>query len=434
MRSLFAILIMGLSCAGALATEAAPSSIYDPNPEHLWNRLYRAVAMRAQDGTQYGADNSEPYSDPFDDPASLTAVLDEFLSDNGKTSLPGNLHRALLLNDVWAAFDLEVAHEGRPLAQKLARVIGRLRMPAAAIAALPDNYAQAVKSRLRRISIPSIPRSRFCPLTFSMRTAPGCRSASTASGPVAPMHVQQLSGRSAFLVFLRVPGGRKATLAYLQTLNLYRTPWEFRPAELATNESTGEFVRWDPLRFNRETPQFAAGTTVALVRQMIVINDKLEPVPTPITQSVQFRVYRKVSGNRAELTFANFGTWQSVYEFVMRRRDLLAGRAGGLHAIKPGEREYRLASVPMRVGREEQLIGPAVLSTCARCHHADGIFSINSYTRTLTRGGTTNPQLLPAISPEYQRAETVYWKRQQFDWGMLRGLIEAHEQVSASER
>ena len=34
-------------------------------------------------------------------------------------------------------------------------------------------------------------------------------------GPVAPFHVQMLSGRSAFQVFINCPGGRAATLAYL---------------------------------------------------------------------------------------------------------------------------------------------------------------------------------------------------------------------------
>ena len=68
-----------------------------------------------------------------------------------------------------------------------------------------------------------------------MRTARGCRSASKCSGVIAPFHVGSFSGRSTFQIFIRCPGGRKATLAYLQTLNLYRTPWALEPAVIATD-------------------------------------------------------------------------------------------------------------------------------------------------------------------------------------------------------
>ena len=36
-----------------------------------------------------------------------------------------------------------------------------------------------------------------------------------------------------------------------------------------------------------------------------------------------------------------------------------------------------------------------------------------------------NPQLLPADAPDYQRAAALEWKKRQFDWGLLRGLLAA---------
>ncbi|HSF22680.1 MAG TPA: hypothetical protein VLE20_00520, partial [Blastocatellia bacterium] len=58
-------MLMALMCATAQADE--PVAIYDPDPQHLWNRLYHSVAVRMEEGKAYGADISEPYHDGFDD-------------------------------------------------------------------------------------------------------------------------------------------------------------------------------------------------------------------------------------------------------------------------------------------------------------------------------------------------------------------------------
>lgn len=428
MRRLLLATIAALGCCAVHAAEAQ-AAVYDRDPEHLWNRLYRAVATRTADGIEFGADNSEPYLDPVEDVARLNAVLDEFLAGDGRNRQPGDLRQALLLNDVWAAFDLAAARDAKPLQQKLARAVWRLRMPAAAIAALSDNYAQAVKSGGFAMDFdPARPDEPFLPVDLFDANGPWVQIGKPGE-LVALSHVVGMSGRSTFQVFIRCAGGRKATLEYLQTLNLYRTPWAFVPAEIATNEPSKEPVRWNPLRLNDGTPQFPAGTMVALVRQMVVIDEKLEPVPTPITQAVQLRLYKKVGHVQGMHTLASVVARQSVHDFAMRRRDLLAGRGGGLHAVTRDEREYRQTHDPRddtSAKARENRIGPLVLSTCASCHQGDGIFSVHSYTGLLHDPyRSLNPQLLPAAAPDYQRAAAVEWKKRQFDWGLLRGLLAA---------
>lgn len=275
---------------------------------------------------------------------------------------------------------------------------------------------------------PTRPDTPFLPVDLFDANGPWVQ-VGKQGGLVALSHVVGLSGRSTFQVFIRCPGGRQATLEYLQTLNLYRTPWAFEPAEIATNEPSKEPVRWNPLRLNDGTPQFPAGTMVALVRRMVVIDEKLEPVPTSITQAVQLRVYKKVGDVQGVHTLAALVARQSVYDFVMQRRDLLAGRAGGLHAATRDEREYRQTHDPRddtSAKARENRIGPLVLSTCASCHQGDGIFSVHSYTGLLHDPyRSLNPQLLPVDAPDYQRAAAVEWKKRQFDWGLLRGLLAA---------
>ena len=430
-------LLYGMLTAICTATGAAgaQTAIYDRDPDHLWNRLYRAIAMRTEGGIQYGADIAEPFREGFDDPNKLIALLDEFLQKHGEDRAAGDLKRALLLNDVWAAFDLAAADsKDRLLQHKLASVVGRLRLRGAAIARLPDNYAAAVRSaQYARDFDPLRPESAFLPPDLLDPKGPWVQIAGSGVDLVAPMHVAMLSGRSAFLIFIRCPGGRAASLAYLNRLNLYRTPWQLKPAEIAYTVPNHGSVRWHPLTLDPTTPQFPVGTIVALVRQLAVVNDDLEPAITPITQEVQFRVYRKIGAAGDVADARHFSDSQQVYEFVLRRRDLLAGHSGGLRQVTPEEVEYQLASTPMTATHAELLRGSVVLSTCADCHSRDGILSVNSYTGFLSGADKTNPQLLPASDPNSQRAATVEWKRRQFNWGLFRGLLQVDEHCDAAK-
>jgi hypothetical protein len=395
-RTLWSALVMTAVCLVAEATESS-LVVYDRDPGHLWNRLYGAIAARTGGDADYGMDNSEPYHESFDNPEKLVAILDEFREKHGEDWAPDPLRRALLQNDVWAAFDLatgpNVEAEGASLRRDLARVIRRLRLQSSQISSLPDNYAQAVKSAAFATDFdPEHPDSAFLPPDL-------------------------------------LDGGRQATLSYLETLNLYLTPWALKPADIATQYPSRVKVRWNPLRFDPATPQFPAGTIVALVRQMMVINEVLKPVTTSITQKVQFRVFKDIGKPGQVQDFGEFNNHQLVYELVMRRRDILAGRAGGFHPVTQDETEYQLTTILEGGSREARLRGPVVLATCVRCHSLNGIFSVNTYSGFLNgvspASAKTNPQLLPGTSIGYQARATSDWKMSQFDWGLLRGLLEA---------
>jgi hypothetical protein len=417
----------------------APVTIYDTDSQHLWNRLYREIAVRTDGGAAYGIDDAEPFNEPFDSPQQLIAVLKEFLADHGERRSSSDLRRALLQNDLWAAFDLAARSSAGPqdhaLRPLLARVIERLGLPDAALSHLPDNYAAAVKSaRFAADYDPAHPERPFLPPDLFAADGPWVQIAADDRGaPVAAMHVEMLSGRSLFKVFIRVPGGREATLAYLAALNLYPTPWALKPADIATTYPDQAKVRWSPLRFDPQTPQFPPGTIVALVRQMMAVDDQLEPVPTPITQKVQFRVFKEVGPATAggkpcalppsRANECGFSAREVADEFVLRRHDLLDGAAVGLHAVAADEAEYQLTTIPMGGSRAHLLRGPVVLATCARCHSADGIFSVNSYSGPFSPD-RANPQLLPARAPQLEAQRTADWKEKQFNWGLLRGLIE----------
>ena len=54
---------------------------------------------------------------------------------------------------------------------------------------------------------------------------------------VAKLHVLNLSGRSIFLVFVRLPGGRQVTFDYFQTLWNFSLPWVAGPQPVASDQS-----------------------------------------------------------------------------------------------------------------------------------------------------------------------------------------------------
>lgn len=434
MRTVLLALCLAITWMSA-RSEQAPLSVYDRDPGDLWNRLYRAIAVRTEGAADYGADNAEPYQEAFDDPKKLAANLDEFLDMHGEGRARGDLRQALFQNDIWSAFDLatspEVGTSGVSLRRRLARVVERLQLKSSQISGLPDNYVQAAKSAAFATDFdPEHPDRAFLPPDLLDPKGQWVEIGEAGLGTVAPFHVEMLSGRSYFRVFIRCPGGRQGTLSYLDALNLYPAPWALNPQDIGTRSPDNAKVRLRPLLVSPATPQLPRGTIVALVRQMMVINDELKPVPTSITEKVQFRVYEDTGEAGHLFDRSDFSARQLVYEFVMRRRDLQAGRDGGLHSVTPEETEYQLTSIPMGVSREARLRGVVVLSTCARCHSSNGIFSVNTYGRSINGQQTadsvnSNPQLLPATSIGYQGNATAEWKTRQFDWGLLRGLIEA---------
>src|SRR5687768_8882197 len=439
---------LALMCAAALfsmaadgphaaAPKAAGVRIYDPDPQHLLNRLHRALAVRTIGGVDYGTDNAIPFINDADELLSgdahvqLLSVLDEFLRTQTPDRLPGELPRALLQHEAWATFDHtllrrtlnELPAQRKALRTRLAKVIALLAMKDSDIARLPDNYADAVKSgAFPREFDPANPDKTFLPPDLFDTKGAWVEISDDHGQSVAPVHVQSLQGRSVFRIFIRLPAERKDTLAYMQKVNLHTTPWELEAATIATTH-LGNKVRWDPLRMDRKTPQFPEGTMIALVRQMIVINDELQLRSSRITQSVQLRVFRSIPEGFGVSEVEQARAHQAFFELNMRRGDLLAGKAGGLHAVAKDQVEYQIFPIGGRNDdtRESRLRGSAGMTTCITCHSANGIFSVQSYARG------TNPQLFPAPNSGHSTEHSLSRKLERFDWGVLRGILEAED-------
>lgn len=421
------------------------TTFYDPNPSHLWNRLYAAVFIREdRHGTQFGADSLDPLlwtetehllAEPSHERA--LRVLDEFLRTHAENLIHDPVKRAMLQRDLWAVFDWSVQQfpardrppytkEKQELQARLAEALRSLALPPEELKSLPDNYSRATASGAFAKEYDPANRQRpFLPADlFDPRGPWVCIQPSPESDSgVAKTHIWNLSGRSGFFVFVKLPEGRKATMDYFQSLWNFPQSWVQGPTSAA-----------DQARENPDLPSFPAGTQVALVRRMTLFDNQGNLTASSITESVQIRVYdsittteeRFLNGNMAEV-IKNSG--QDFFEFKLSRPLLFAGKNGGLRAVTPDEKELStfqtqgydpLEGAPGRPSLPDKALPE--LQRCGWCHSGGGVRSLNSRSSLLKPNRLQQKPRDIGFGPIYwSDSAAIGWKTNHYDWGLLNG-------------
>jgi hypothetical protein len=224
-------------------------------------------------------------------------------------------------------------------------VIRRLALTRRDIEALPDSYAAAVASGAFATN-----RSQQTALPSDLFAAAGPWVSVAGTESLVPQHAAELS-RSSFTVLWSVPGGSAETVRYLKRL------WDF-PNPFVSDET---LARDGELRakINPAIPDVPDGTRIALVRKMLLIDDRGAIVPSNLVESIQLRT---------------FGRPHVFSEVRMNRANLFAGRWGGLRTVTPDEKDFITFSAhgmdPFEDAPERGplVLGP-VLEGCNSCHH-----------------------------------------------------------------
>jgi hypothetical protein len=414
------------------ASSSGPSklAVYDADPGHLWNRLYAALYMRTtDDGQSSGQDDLDPFLWPSStyllaEPrhGQILGLLNEFLDKRGEKLIAQPLKRAFFQNDLWAIFDWladpDAEHvekrarfmaERRALRNRLAPIIRRLALSVEQIETLPDNYRVALASG----AYPSKPDAAHTERAFLPRDLfdghgpwvhfqNGDGKPHPFAKPTALTHVHFAGGRSTFFVFMNLPGGRQATLDYMQKVNAF--PATSGPQGRLLTSSSGALSA-------------PSGTQFAIVRQMMLIDDKGKMQPTRLIESVQIRVVR-----------GNIEKESDFYEFTQHRKELFDGK--GLRAVKSDEvtipvfnvRDEDVLDLPrsVRQMREAAVKGEGRVTEnlrigCTSCHTQSGIASVSSFFHDRPPGLTATER-----GPEVERV--IRWKGEKFNWGLLQGL------------
>jgi hypothetical protein len=374
----------------AQPAESSEVTPYDPDPNHLWNRLHQALHVRLTElnnpekeqallpGDQsYHALELDAFLWPnrstylrFGEPhRTALAILDEFLAKDGEKLVREPTSRAFLQRDLWAVFDwtrswhTDVA--GRNLRTRLATVIQRLALSPEEIKALPDNFAAVAATK----KVEGFPadlwdhRGPWVLIGDDNKNIYGART-------LTPVHESFFAGRSAFLVLVQAGKSRDQTIKVVQQLN-----------------DDGK----------------SSPTQVALVRRMLLIDKEGRIRLTPVTEMVQMR-----GGIERE--------------FKLDRKDFLGGKTKqSIRRVTEADRERPEI---LFMGRNAGDHPEPILKSCFHCHQGGDL-----NTRTQTFSGDVGPMRarprLIESTLDDEVAKGIRWKNDQFMWGKLQGLWEA---------
>jgi len=374
-------------------------SIYDPDSEHPWNRVFRQLYRRiASNGEEYGFDELDPllwldttYLLDGESYQQAVQVLDEFLSTHAENLVHEPLKRALFQRDLWAVFDWLAAQaepfptQRQALERRLAQVIKRVALSKEEILSLPDNYAFAVGSHTFLADVQADhPDTAFLPSGIFQADSAWV-PIGRKGGPIALTHTDAFPffGHSVFLVYLRSPSGRAATLEYIKSLN------------------------------TEPKPVTAIGSDVALVRRMLLIDDQGDLILSPLVETIQIR---------------HFSPAQSFHEFELSRARLFDGLAGGL------VRKKNLFMVFMGQGDVFQIadiveLQASIPDICEACHseyppifNSGNTRSLLSYSREkFPLPDNKQPVLFPT-TPAEEAQTVIQWKLDHETWKAMKAL------------
>lgn len=418
---------------------AGPLPLYDADPQHLWNRIFAAIAIRQSNlpskrgGTPIarieGGDTIDflawPGTTYWDEPetvARIEKLLDQFLKEQGEKLIADPLKRVMLQRDLWAAFDFytsqNIARRGdlatrqrrTELCRKMAQAIKSLTLPSETLAQLPDNYLLALKSRRFAATHDFDPRRDYLPprLLTDRNEWPELdfhqpKLHEDIERRFVFLHTRAFRGRSYFRVFYRFPEGRGQLEEYLKKVEAVGVDWK-------TAGQNG-FIVLKP-----DAPQLPAGTEVSLVQFLIALDTNLQPVPTSLVESVRVTVYKSTSGEKDTSTNTEMGV--NVAKYTLKRRLAFADmKYGGLKREPDNLPVYRV----IFESENAQDWGPRgrffeLAADCRSCHAGGGQTGVQTIPSLVNSGGIdSGAQLgivhtIPADAPSPHPTRTVKWK------------------------
>ena len=386
-----------------------PATLFSKDPENIWNRLYRQLRVRyAHDGKEYGFADLDPllwretkYLLEGDSNKRTLDLLDAFLNTRAERQIRDPIKRAIFQRDLWSVFDWASSSN---LANELGQVIWRLALSPPEISALPDTYTVAIRDKEFAAAYDPTQRARaFLPVDLFDANGPWVCVSPSDGRLAAPGHDSAFGGRSVFLVFVRLPGGRQATLAYLKQLA------NLDVALMIEKSFRGSsFDVWNPA-----VPQFPANTEFALVRRLVLPAVDGNLMSTPITESVQIRHY---SDSRSPA---------DVSEIKLDRAMLFNSGSSGFREVTLNDREFPVFMTHEEDPFEQDQFAaglPVASLSCNGCHNHlgySGIASVMSF--SFQYPASQNPRLAET-TPSNEAEKVITWKRMQLNWKWLINL------------
>ena len=428
-RSFVAALLVLSAVARLAAQEPVSVTLYDPDPNALWNRVRASLLSRLSPGDSLDLGMTTMHSDYYKlaYPGGPNARALEVLLEFDQAGLPPNispLQRAVMQRDLLTVFHYLVdrrnvsdsGSELQALIRALAKGIQRVALSEAEIRKLPDNYAlaasmpEAVHTFDPNASIAFLPKDLLADdgEWIAVRDAQEERS-------ITPVHDQVFMSGAVFEVRMRHPQGRKAGLEYLAQLpglpRILRRQMAGREAgTLTLTRDAGKTAHTPPPVPEGEFPP---GTAWALIRRSLLATPDGKPVISPLIDTVQVRVYRDVIHTGRETQFV----------FEWEAKPLLTLSGGGFHLVQP--EEQWLQRFPAR-----NIDRPVDFMMCLACHGRPGRESVLSRTIELPdmEDGAVKfkPPVFTAATQAQLQTQALRQVRDGPGWVLLPWLTDGH--------
>jgi hypothetical protein len=416
LRRKAALAVVGVFLSAGILRSGAAETLFDSNPDHIWNRLHNTLFIRvAPDGARYGEDSADilywirtKNLLEGESRSNAIQVLKEFTESHAATQVQDPWKRALLQSRCWSLFDWAARKSSfdektrdacSELQTRLATIIRQLALNEDQIAKLPNNLGAS-----RELSALAKQNGDW----ISVKVPVG--------ETTAQAHTRYFDGRPVFSVMFRHPQGRSAGTNYLAQLRAFSPMWIWR--------TNADSHRMDST-LNPEMPNVPANSQWALVRRMCVIDANGKIRATPVVETVQMRTFKKIS--TARTTFEATKDSQRMQQFDMRARD------AALIEVSPDEKSFThffsKGFDPFEERRNNAAPEPSgflrrTLASCDECHsNGSGIHSVNTFLGFFSHEPFLNTTQMEAVDNwENDVERTVSWKERQYSWGLLQGL------------
>jgi len=343
------------------------------------------------------------------------ALLGKFAERPGDLGLKTPVERALFQRLLWAYFDgqlrswkfvdtrrFENLRRGDPPPQPnqekpqeilalVARLIQALALTEEEIRALPDPYAKTVASKAYAASFdPDKLDQPFLPQDLEFPDGPWVSLGNSTDVPLALRHANGFAARSSFHIYLRAPAGRAAALELIKSIEDYRGAVE--------------------------APTLPIDAQVALLERPFLITREGKLVPSPLTETVEFRIFHKPEIRSSSL---NLPDVQPVFRFKLRPDLFASGDAAPLRARLPDRKEdFEPFSQLVDNGRlgGYPTVEPATRH-CSNCHSHKQARSMGIYEIRSGRDGKLQP-----LAPGVEIGRILKLKEKDVTWTELMSL------------
>lgn len=383
-------ILIGTWLASTICTENvfAQERLFGGNA--AWTSAYRALVPK--DGNELKR---------FVPRSSLPSLLDSALAESNYAREQSPLVRAIFQRAAWRAFDSLAADsayadaKNQGLRQRLAKIISVTALTSDEVERLRNTYVgRALGDDIERnpafdLDLPNDlfdKDGHWLQLTYQGLSRIGLT------------HEKSRNWRSEFLLFVLFPEGRQQGEEFLKKHNVFAKH---------QGQKRQAILNFQPSR-NGSTPDMPTmpkGVRAILVERMLVITTDYIPVSTPIITSLAaIELTPILNPENSRVHPIRSAAFEIDFESLINPEEEVSLRRLGDHEPFSGEFRFQTGN-----------------QMCSTCHSGNGLLSFSGGVFGIVVPDFRTVDVVPNGTP----SATATWKKREFSFGLLRGILES---------